>query len=1133
MSFKLAKKAAARLKFEFPYDIKEWSKTLAMENYHKHTTWSNFIQTDSATSIEDFISHSDQLKRKLYFSTEHGYPGEWLHCYDICKKSPLNFRYAAEVYWVKDINGETTKPFVDKNGVEQLRSVKDNTNCHMVLVARNYNAIRKLNYLISKASCEGFYYKPRIDLDMLFTLSPEDVYVTSACLAGWKYEDASDIWLKIWHHFGDSFFLEYQAHNTDRQKEVNRTIYNLSKELGIQTIIGLDTHYINDEDCVKRDNLLKRKGITYEDEEGWFMDDPDGKTVFARMKEQNVVPDEDILYSMMNTHVFLNGCEDFEYDTEFKIPILDEYQNCSYEERCEILHDILKQKYKSEIQSTERENAIEYEFSEVVGSGCIDYFLDNYKMIDLAVNKYNGRLTTTSRGSASSYYCSKLLGFTTIDRFEAEVPIFPERFITKDRILKSHQMPDCDFNTSEQEPFIKASRELFGEHGCYPLLAVGTFGEKSGFKMYADVMGIEPSVANDITSEIDKYNEAYKEADDDSKDSIIIEDYITDPNHLQIFYDSRPYQGIIEMAKCHACGFFLFNGNPRQKDVVGYGDIRYEIGLIRCYSEKTGKSTIVANVEGGLLDAYGYVKNDYLIVSVVGIIADLYQSIGRPVPSVSELRKMVDNDADTWDLYAKGFTCCLNQCEKIGTTKKAMIYKPKSIRELAAFIAAIRPGFKSLINGFLNRIEYTNGEKAIDNLLQDSFNYMLYQEAVMKIFSYLGIPMQDSYDTIKKISKKKLKGVALKKVEDNLREHWLSNIGNLDNFDKVYTVIKDSARYSFNGPHALSMAFDSLYEAWMKAHHTSKFYEVTLNHYQNKNDKNKIADLTKEAVQCFGYTMGTYQFGIDNSRFVVDDESKTIYPSLGSVKGIGEKAVSDLYQISQQPYNDFIDIYLAIKGTNINKTVFTNLIKIGYFKEFGTIKGLLESVEMIDQWRSTNGPRKTISKSVDLPVPVNELQRYITDVSPKTGNISKKQYRIIDWKGFVKALIQSIPMDEEYSLKTILKFQQDILGYIEFSDPAFDKRLVVVTNLDTNYSPKFDGYSLCSRQVVELKVHKKKYPKDKSVRVSFNELPFENGDILYVSKFKKQPRRRKTEDGWVNVAGQYQWWIQDYSIANL
>ena len=1154
MLVKLAETAKQRLKFDFPYSVDTWvnDMNMMMENYHKHTTWSDLVQIDSATSIPEFFQVLDTYGCKSYFSGEHGFPGEWLHCYDLCKQTqsekyrnkiginnPLKFRYSAEVYWVKDRIAEHTEEYTTKKGESKTRTVKDNANCHMILVAKNYNAMRKLNYIISCAHDDGFYFKPRIDLDLLFSLSSDDVYVTSACVAGWKYPDAEDIWLKIWEHFGDSFFLEYQTHNTEQQKKLNERIYQMSQKYGIQTIIGLDTHYINDEDCRKRNDLLKRKGIHYDDEEGWYMDFPDGKEVFHRMMEQEVLPEGEVIYAMMNTHVFTNGCEELEYDTGFKIPILNEYKDFSYEQRCNELKKILDYEYSQEDdehQSEERKQAVEYEFGEYCGSGCADYPLANYKLVDLAVHKYGGQLTTTSRGSAASYYTNKLLHFTTMDRFEAEVPIFPERFITKDRILASHQMPDIDLNCSDQEPFVKAARELFGEHGCYPLLAVGKLGEKSGFKLYADIQGLEPSLANEITTEIDKYNEALKNVEDEEdKKNIRIEDYITDEKHLRIFYDSKPYQGIIEQAKVHACGFCLFNGNTRQPDVIGYGDIRYEIGLIRCHSESTGRSTIVANVEGGLLDSYGYCKDDFLIVDVVGIIYKLYQSISRTVPTVSMLRKMVTGDWPTWDLYAKGITCCLNQCEKPGTTKKAMQYKPQNIKELAAFIAGIRPGFKSHINQFLAREPYSNGEPAIDALLKDSFFFMLYQESVMLVYSYLGIPMKESYDTIKKISKKKLVGEALQHVEDNLKEHWLENIGNLDNFDPVYKVIKDSQRYAFNSPHALAMANDSLYEAWMKAHHTSKFYEVTLNHYQNKNDKNKVAELEHEAMKYYGYRIGSYGYGQDNTKFTVDDKNKVIYPSLSSVKGIGEKAVADIYDIYKKGYQDFVDIYLAIKGTKLNGTIFRNLIKIGYFKQFGTIKQLMTAVDIIDSWRSNNSEKKTIPKKSmsELGLDGIDIKKYATDVSEKTGKISDKQYKITDWVGLMKALVYRIP-DEEYQLKDIINFQREILGYIEFSDPSFDKRLVVVTKLNTDYSPRFEAFCLKNRAVSEMKIHKRKSPKDPDLKVTWKDLSLQDGDIIYMTKCRKEFKRRRNADGkWESIPDAFDWWLIDYQIVNL
>ena len=1120
-------KCKDNLKFKFPYDVTDWIEkmNMMMEDYHKHTTWSNLVQIDSATDVNDFMRQLDSYGCKCMFSGEHGFAGEWLYIYDLCKSSKnedsrkkmklqnsLVFRYSTEAYWVKN------------------RHEKDRTNSHIILVAKNYNAIRKINYILSMASIDGFYGKPRIDLDLLFQLTKEDVYVTSACLAGWKYEDAKEIWINIWKHFGDSFFLEYQAHDTPKQKEINSIISQMSREYGIQTIIGLDTHFINDEDRIKRDNLLKRKGLVYDDEDGWYMDFPTGTELYARMKIQNVLSDEEIITSMMNTHVFVNGCEDIDISTDFKIPILEKFKNYGYSERVEFLRSILYEKYKTEdIQTEERRNGIEYELGEIDGSTTADYFLTNQEIINLAVNKYDGHLTTTSRGSASSYYCSKLLGFTTMDRFESEVPIYPERFITKDRILSSHQMPDIDVNVEAQEPFVLASKELLGEHGCYPLLAVGKLGEKSGFKLYADIKGIEPSVANDITSDIDKYNEALKQVDDEEdKKDIHIEDYI-DNKYLKVFNDSKPYQGIVEQAKVHACGFLIFNGDNVNKDVIGYGDIRYEIGLIRCHSESTGKSVVVACVEGGLLDSYGYVKDDFLIVDVVGIIYKLYKSIGREVPTVNELRKMVSNDPKVWEMYEIGATCSLNQCEKPSTTKKVMKFKPKSIKELSAFIAGIRPGFKSHINNFIDRIPYTNGEKAIDDLLEDCFNYMLYQEAVMKIFTYLGIPMKDSYDTIKKISKKKLKGEALAKVENNLKEHWLKNIGNLDNFEPVYKVIKDSARYSFNAPHALAMSNDSLYEAWMKAHYTSKFYEVTLNHYQDKGDKNKVALLMKEAVTMFGYTMGTYEFGKDNTKFTVDDETKIIYPNLSSVKGIGEKAVVHMMDIYNSGLNDFIDIYAAIKGTNINSSVFKKLVKIGYFKKFGSIKKLLKSIDIYDLWKGSNGEgRKTISKSniSELGLDDVNIYKYATDIT-KSGKISDKQFTNVDWIGIVKELVSQLD-DEEYGTIQLVKFQYEVLGYVDYVDESLDWRYIVVTDLNTQYSPKFKAYFITNGQSVEMKIHKTINKRDKNLITSFNEIPFEDGDVLYIKQWKKQPKKTKVDGEWVEDSSIIEKWIKDY-----
>lgn len=199
-------------------------------------------------------------------------------------------------------------------------------------------------------------------------------------------------------------------------------------------------------------------------------------------------------------------------------------------------------------------------------------------------------------------------------------------------------------------------------------------------------------------------------------------------NQYVDFYNaSKEYQGIAINLKVHACGYLLFDG-----------DIRREIGLISAIpksqddgSGSTEKRKLVACVEGKYLDDFGYVKDDFLIVDCVGLIKECWDSIGEKVPTFDELRELIRDDEKTWEIYDKGITCCVNQVEKDSTTQKAMKYKIRNLGELSAFIAGIRPGFKSSLPKFLARESYTVGEEKIDEILEDSYHFLIYQESIM------------------------------------------------------------------------------------------------------------------------------------------------------------------------------------------------------------------------------------------------------------------------------------------------------------------------------------------------------------------------------------------------------------------
>ena len=1083
---KLIEEIIPTLNFKFPYEINDYCENLYFENYHCHKDFSNPTIADSGESIENYANRCHELKAKCLFSGEHGNQGNHFHVYTVAEKEKLKYRHSTEAYWVKD------------------RHEKDRTNCHIVLVAKNAEGRRDINYALSMANIDGYYYRPRIDLGLLMNIPKDNVIVTSACIAGWWYDDASDIWLKIHEHFQDNFFFEVQTNNTDPQKRLNERILRLSEKNGIDIIAGLDSHYINDVGEVKRDQILKYKKVTYPEEQGWFMDYPDMLTGLERFANQNVLDEKLALRAFMNTNVFVNECEEIVLDRSFKIPSM--YKDKTYKEKCKIyMNDLNKAYSKEKIKSKDRADGIRYEAKEVMNSGVVDYFLTSKKIVEDAINNEGGILTTTSRGSAASYITNKLIGLTTVDRFNSDIPIYPERFLTKERV-DAGMMPDIDLNISDQEPFITATKKLLGEYGCMPLMAVEKLKKKAAWQLYAGANDVEPAMATQISKYIDKYEDALKYAEEEEKEFINVEDYIPE-KYIDLFRKSNDYQGITINLKVHACGNLIFDG-----------DIRREVGLITAISKTTGKRTLCACVEGGVLDDFGYVKEDFLIVDSVSLIHKCFKAIGKEVPSFEELREMIKDDKPTWDIYEKGITCCVNQCEKASTTNKVKKYKPKTLAELSAFIAAIRPGFASLLNRFLNRSEYTTGEEKIDELLNDTAHFMLYQESIMKVLSFLGMKMGDTYGVIKSISKKKLKGEKKEKLLIELKKDWENEFGNLDNFSNVWSVIEDSARYAFNSPHAYSMAGDSAYIAWFKAHYTSTFYEVAINHYQQKNKKDKINALIEESIKFYGYKLGDYKFGNDNRTVTVDEKNKLIYPNLSSVKGFGEGIVNTLYKLGLKEYGSFIDVLTAVTSNSINKTIINKLIRINYFDNYGDVNTLLQATSYFDL---VNGIKQmSKEKAIKNNIHFEYLEKY--------GHETEKQFNKIDSVGLLNELVSNIEY-KELSLKEKIDNQHEILGIINIVDPETNKRMYYVSALEELKTvTNITLYEIYSGKTRQVKIWTNQYNKE----------PFDETDILYIISLEKKNKKEPTgeinpETGkkiYADVPDKFEYWLKKFIV---
>lgn len=1320
--------------------------------------------TDSVAKLEDYAKRAVELEQSVLSSCNHGTPGNYRQCYDLAKKYGLRWRYVAEAYFVKD------------RLAEDAEGKKDRKNCHIILTAKTEKGIGDLNEVLSEANISGYYFRPRVDMELLMRLDPKDVFVTTACIAGvWAYGYTADKETGLWSydftepdklvrqlhaHFGDSFMLEVQSHNVDKQKEVNAHILDLYRKEGIKIIAGMDSHFIYPEDKALRDMRLEANGLHYDDEDGWTLDYPSEEEAYRRFEEQGVLSSAQIQEAMENTNVFLEF-EDVEFDKSKKLPTI--YPELTQEERNEKYRQLVYSKwdeYKKNIPQDkwpEYEAGIEYEVNTITSTNTSDYFLLDYEIVKKA-KENGGQLTYSGRGSGPSFYTNSLLGFSSIDRFALPVTMYPDRFISADR-LKAGSLPDLDLNEGNVEVFADAQEKVMGEWHAAPMIAYGTLKRLAAWKMYCRAADVPFEIANELSDKLKAYELDYKHADDDEKDEIRVEDYVPEKYH-EYLKASEKYLGMIDSISPHPCAYLICNN-----------DIRREVGIFRINS-KTGKKKIVyaAFIDGATADAYGYLKNDHLAVSVVKLNADIYNRIGIPQPSVPELLKMTEADQPTWDIYANGWTLGINQAEKEKSTEKVMRYKPANISELSAFVAGIRPGFASMAPKLFNREQFTYGIPVLDEMIQTKEmpnSFILYQEQVMMMLQWAGFQPSESYAAIKAIAKKHpekvlpmkerfLKGfterlireadvneddapktsdMVWKIIEDNtgyafnaclapetkimrsstnglhgfhptveemyrirndytyakstghlalykkyrrngygtalslcvdgrirqnkiidiryaglrpiyelqtasglkvtctdnhkfpigasnhlvmLRdlhvgdklfvhgdyekhpddyrltdgnyesncpkkgqrgfqrneqgpsvlyertrkekisqgcacEHcgraysedgsfelhhvdgdrtnnnphnfaWLCNschkkahyaMGRVRRYEKgipseldeivsityvgndnVYDVEMAAPNHNFvldNGlvvgnSHSVSVALDSLYTAWAKAHHPYETYISLLSLYAEKKDKDRIAKAKEEMFKAFGIRIVPCKFRQDNRSYFVDKDAHTISDALTSVKGISATVAKTLYQMRNNHYDTAVDLFYDLDvNTSINSAVVKTLIQMGYFEEFG------KSGKLLNLYNEFREGENKFSKAH-----VKATQDKRLD---KLRHIEKEM------------------ADEDIPMAWKMAFEVEYYGTPLSTYPQC-AGMFAVLEVDDKYSPKIKLYNVARGTVGVMKMRKSAY----------KEKPMREGDVIRLIGWKRRPAYQYIDGKQVTKEGVYDLWIQDYEI---
>ena len=336
-------------------------------NYHKHTHVSTLFATaDSNTHAIDYINRCKELCEPNYWTTEHGTSGDVFEANTICEQNNIHCKAALEGYIVTD-------PLS-----------KDASNYHIILIPRTNAARKKLNKANSRANKEGFYYRPRLFLEDLLVFKKDELYITSACMAGLlSTEDSTEnILMPLINRFEDSVFLEVQNHNIEIQKDINRKAIDLANGLGLKLICANDSHYIYPYEREERVELLKGKNINYGDEDVFILDYPDYETMVKRFQEQGILTDSQIEQGMETT-LLLDDCEDIRLTREIKMPTI--HQDKTDKEKINLLKkevnigfekvikedNIPKEKQKKYIQELRREMKVVEATSEIHTA---DYF---------------------------------------------------------------------------------------------------------------------------------------------------------------------------------------------------------------------------------------------------------------------------------------------------------------------------------------------------------------------------------------------------------------------------------------------------------------------------------------------------------------------------------------------------------------------------------------------------------------------------------------------------------------------------------------------------------------------------------------------------------------------------------------
>ena len=874
---------------------------------HVHTQYSIL---DGAASIPNLLKKAIDDGMRAAAITDHG-----------------------NMFGVKLFHNEATKrgikPIIGCEAyiARRSRHTKEDKNLdgmdHIVLLAKNHVGYKNLTTLISLGWTEGFYYKPRIDRELLEKYS-EGVICLSACLGGEipqaimhrSVEEAEKVLFEYKRIFGEDFYLEMQRHQSsdpdlnklvfDDQVYVNRTLLELGKKHGVKCVASNDVHFVDMDDAEAHDHLIclntgrdldDPKRMRYTRQE-WFKTQAEMGDVFS--------DHPDIL---MNTIEVADKVEEYELNSDPVMPFYplpegfdneDEYlKHLSYEGA----------KLRYETISDDIRERIDFELGTIQRMGFPGYFLIVQDFI--AAAREMGVSVGPGRGSAAGSAVAYCLKITDIDPIKYDL-LF-ERFLNPDRI----SMPDIDIDFDEdgREEVLRWVVNKYGHERVAHIITFGTMAAKMAIRDVARIQKLPLPEADRLSKLVPErpgttLSKAYEEVPELNAERSSNNPLIS--NTLRI---AERLEGSVRQTGLHACGV-----------IIGRNDLTQHLPVCKFKDS----NLLVTQFDGHFVEDVGMLKMDFLGLKTLSIIKDAIANIEDSRGITVDIDHLAMDDVPTFDLYSRGETTGLFQFESPGMKKYLKDLKPNRFEDLIAMNALYRPGPMEYIPSFIKRkhghekIEYDLPE--MEETLKDTYGITVYQEQVMLLSRKLAGFTRGEADSLRKAMGKKIKKM-MDELKVKFAEGCSKNGISKTKIEKIWTDWEAFAQYAFNKSHSTCYAYVSYQTAYLKANYPGEFMAAVLS--RNISDIKKIGIFMDECRR-----MGIQVLGPDvnesNVRFTVNDKGDIRF-GLGAIKGVGENAVRSLIEERKRngPFKDIYDFVERNKLQQVNRKNLEGLVISG------------------------------------------------------------------------------------------------------------------------------------------------------------------------------------------------------------